>query len=387
MATEASGRIAESRRTLAAAAPPRLARAGAIAWNIIGIVLVVGLVGWAAGRLMPVLLPFSIALLLTALLRPMAARLEGKGWPPALAATVTVLLLLAAMVGIGLVVIPPFVARLADLGENIQEGGRQVAYSVGQDLAGISRAEVDRFVDGAETSLRDHAGGLAGNALTGATTFAGLLASAVLVVFLCFFLLKDGRRLWSWLLGLVPRERRETVDAAASKSWRALGTYMAGVVFVATVDAVCIGAALLLLGVPLALPLIVLTWFAAFFPIIGSVVVGVAAVLVALVAQGVGTAVVITIVILAVQQLEGNVLYPVVVGPRLRLHPITVLLAVAIGGTIAGLAGAFLAVPAATVGSSVLHHVRERRAAAPPVELALPVSGDREHRPSVITGP
>lgn len=356
MATDATE---QRRRRAAPPRPRRLARAGAIAWQLIGIALAIVLAGWAAGRLMPVLLPFAIALLLTALLRPVARRLEAAGAPPVLAALAVVLLVLALLAAVGLLVIPAFVARLTDLGSNIQEGARQIAYSVGEDVAGIGRAEVDRFVDEAESGLRGHAGTLAGNALTGATTVAGVLASAVLVLFLSFFLLKDGERLWRWLLGLVPADRRATVDAAGRKSWRALGTYAAGVVFVATVDAVFIGAALLLLGVPLALPLIVLTWFAAFFPIVGAIVAGVAAVLVALVAQGLGTAIAITAVIIAVQQLEGNVLYPAVVGPRLRLHPITVLLAVAAGGTIAGLAGAFLAVPVVTIASAVLHHLRE----------------------------
>ena len=129
----------------------------------------------------------------------------------------------------------------------------------------------------------------------------------------------------------------------------------------ATVDAVLIGAALLLVGVPLALPLIVLTWLAAFFPIIGAVTAGAAAVLVALVANGPTTALIVLAAIVVVQQIEGNVLYPVVVGPRLRLHPIVVLVAVALGGTLAGISGAFLAVPVATVCSAALSYWRERR--------------------------
>ncbi len=119
--------------------------------------------------------------------------------------------------------------------------------------------------------------------------------------------------------------------------------------FVATVDAVLIGAVLLILGIPLALPLIVLTWLAAFFPIIGAIVAGAAAVLVALVTGGPTDALIVLGAIVVVQQVEGNVLYPVVVGPRLRLHPIVVLVSVAAGGTLAGIPGAFLAVPVATV--------------------------------------
>jgi putative heme transporter len=115
----------------------------------------------------------------------------------------------------------------------------------------------------------------------------------------------------------------------------------------------------------------VLTWVAAFFPIIGAVTAGIAAVLVALVSQGVGAAIAIAVVILLVQQLEGNVLYPAVVGPRLRLHPVSVLLAVTIGATLAGIPGAFLAVPVATVIAVVVGDKRARRADIPELELAL----------------
>jgi len=131
---------------------------------------------------------------------------------------------------------------------------------------------------------------------------------------------------------------------------------------VATVDAVLIGLALLIVGVPLALPLIVLTWIAAFFPIIGAIVAGAAAVLVALVTNGPTEALIVLAAILVVQQVEGNVLYPVVVGPRLRLHPIVVLVSVAAGGTLAGIPGAFLAVPAATACSALVGYLRERKA-------------------------
>ena len=140
--------------------------------------------------------------------------------------------------------------------------------------------------------------------------------------------------MWTWSLELVPEHRRETVDELGERAWTVLTAYTRGVVFVATVDAVLIGAALLIIGVPLALPLIVLTWLAAFFPIIGAVASGAASVLVTLVAIGPTEAVIVLGWIVVVQQVEGNVLYPVVVGPRLKLHPIVVLVSVALGGTI-----------------------------------------------------
>lgn len=340
----------------------RLTRAGTAAWALLGLVALVLLAGWAIGRMMPVVLPFAIAVLLATLLRPVAARLERRGARPAVAAIAALLLALLVLGVLIALILPPFIARLTDLGSSLQEGVHQVAYEAGEQLAGMDRAAVDRMLADAGERLQARAGG---TAIAGVTSVAGLLAGLVLVVFLSFFLVKDGRRLWTWVVELAPPARREAIDTGGQRAWTALTAYTRGVVFVATVDAVLIGAALLLIGVPLALPLIVLTWLAAFFPIIGAIVAGAAAVLVALVSGGMTDALLVLAAIVVVQQLEGNVLYPVVVGPRLRLHPIVVLTAVAAGGTIAGIAGAFLAVPAATVLAALLANHRERAAAMP----------------------
>ena len=138
----------------------------------------------------------------------------------------------------------------------------------------MDHAAVDRALQHASSSLRQHLGGLAGDALSGATAIAGGLATAVLVVFVSFFLLKDGDRLWAWLVDLAPARRRPSLRGFGHDAWAVLGTYARGVVFVATVDAVFIGLALVIVGVPLAMPLNVLTWIAAFFPIVGAVTAG-----------------------------------------------------------------------------------------------------------------
>jgi predicted PurR-regulated permease PerM len=336
-----------------------LARAGAAAWSIVGIALLVLLAGWSIGRLMPVVLPFAVAVLLATLLRPLADRLERRGVRPAVAAIIAVLgavLVLALAITL---ILPPVVSRLTDLGSSLQEGVERVAYEVGDGIFGMDRAAVDRMLANAADRVRDRAGG---QALAGITSAAGALASIVLVLFLSFFLVKDGRRMWTWSLELVPERRRDRIDELGARSWQVLTAYTRGVVFVATVDAVLIGLVLLIVGVPLALPLIVLTWLAAFFPIIGAIAAGAAAVLVALVGNGPTEALIVLAAIIVVQQVEGNVLYPVVVGPRLKLHPIVVLVAVATGGTLAGIPGAFMAVPIATVCGALVGYQRERRA-------------------------
>ena len=260
-----------------------LAHTGNAAWALLGIALLVLLTGWAVGRLMPVLLPMAVAVLLATLLRPIAARLEERGMRPGLAASIAVVIALLALVGLIALILPPFIARLTDLGSSLEEGVQRVAYSLGDSIAGMDRAAVDRQLDQAVERGRER---LSGSAMAATTSLAGGLASVVLVLFLSFFLVKDGRRMWRWLLESLPERRRDAVDEVGERMWANLTAYTRGVVFVATVDAVLIGAVLLILGIPLALPLIVLTWLAAFFPIIGAIVAGAAAVLVALVTGG-----------------------------------------------------------------------------------------------------
>ena len=334
-----------------------LARVGRGAWSLLGIFVLVLLVGWVIGRVMPVVLPFAVAILLATLLRPLAERMERRGARPAAAACIVVVGAVLMLVLLFTLILPPFVARLTDLGSSLQEGVQRVGYEIGARF-GMDHADVNRTLDDAANRLRSRAGG---TAMAVSVSLAGALASIVLVFFLSFFLVKDGRRMWTWSLELVPERRRDTVNELGERAWTVLTAYTRGVVFVATVDAVLIGAALLIIGVPLALPLIVLTWLAAFFPIIGAIASGVASVLVTLVAVGPTEALIVLGWIVVVQQVEGNVLYPVVVGPRLKLHPIVVLVSVALGGTIAGIAGAFLAVPIATVCGALVGYQREQR--------------------------
>ena len=347
-------------------------QAGTAAWALLGIFALVLAGGWVLGHLMPVVLPLVIAVLLSTLLRPVSQGLQRKGLSSGTAAVLAVTLALAVLAALLTLILPPFIARLSDLGTSLQDGVQRVAYEVGNALGGMSHADVDKQLNALGKRLQSRVGG---EAMAGVTSLAGVLGSAVLVFFLSFFLIKDGRTIWLWIIGLAPHPRRHALDEGGQRVWAVLTAYTKGVVFVATVDAVLIGAALLLVGVPLAMPLIVLTWVAAFFPIIGAVTAGAAAVLVALAANGLTDALIVLAAIVVVQQVEGNVLYPVVVGPRLKLHPIAVIMSVALGGTLAGIAGGFLAVPVATASAAVLEYVRQRRTAATVPEHVLVGNG------------
>jgi putative heme transporter len=339
------------------AVPRGLAVSSAITLRVIIVVGGIVLLGLFAKLMMVVVLPVIISLLLATLLAPAAQWLRHRRARPGLAAFLPVLLAFVVFVGLWGLIIPPFVSQVPDLVDNVQQGAGQVA-----DFAkplGVSAKDVDGAVQKARDQLSG--GQAAGQVLNTALLVTQWLAAIVLIVVLTFFFLKDGRDLRDWTVSLFARERREVLNEVLDRAWSALAAYVQGVFLVATIDAVLIGIALFAVGVPLALPLIVLTFLAAFFPIVGAVLAGAAAVLVALVSNGPGAAAVILAAIVVVQQLEGNVFYPMVVGKRLRLHAVAILLALTAGGVLAGVAGAFLAIPVAAVVSAVLDFMRERR--------------------------
>jgi predicted PurR-regulated permease PerM len=368
MATELDTPPAAAPRTNGAVPPPRwagddavprgLAVASAVTLRVGIVVGGIVLLALFAQRMMVVVLPVIIALLLATLLAPAARWLEARRWPSRLASFAIVALAFLVFLGMWALIIPGFVSQVPDLIDSVQQGAGQVA-SVTEPL-GISSREARGAVDGALEDLKGR--NLASGVLSGALIVTQWAAAVVLILVLTFFFVKDGSQLWDWVVCLFADERREPLREVGERAWLALSSYVQGVFLVATIDAVLIGVALLLVGVPMALPLIVLTFLAAFFPIIGAVLAGAAAVLVALVSQGLPAALLVGAVILVVQQLEGNVFYPIVVGRRLRLHAVAILLALTTGAVLAGVAGAFLAIPVAAVTSAVLDYMRQRRA-------------------------
>ena len=339
------------------AVPRGLAVTSAITLRVAIVVGGIVLLALFAKRMMVVVIPVIIALLLATLLSPVARWLRHKGARPALASALSVLLAFVVFLGLWGLVIPPFVSQVPDVVQNVQQGAGQIGDAAAP--LGLSDKEVQSAIRKARDQLEG--GQVAGKVLTGAMLIVQWAAAVVLIVVLTFFFLKDGALLRDWTVCLFAERRRGTLREILDRAWAALAAYVQGVFLVATIDAVLIGAVLLVVGVPIALPLIVLTFLAAFFPIVGAVMAGAAATLVALVSGGVGDAAIVLAGILVVQQLEGNVFYPAVVGPKLQLHPVAILLALTTGGVLAGVAGAFLAIPVAAVTSAVIDYWRNER--------------------------
>jgi putative heme transporter len=340
------------------AVPRGLAVTSAVTLRVIVVLGGIVVLGLFAKLMMVVVVPVIIALLLATLLQPMTHWLRTHRFPPAAAAILPVLLAFLVFLGLWGLVIPPFITQVPDVVDGVQKGAGQVADALRP--LGISNDDVQSTIQRARGELKG--GKAAGTVLNGAMLLVQWAAAVVLIVVLTIFFLKDGRMLRDWVLCLFAEQRRPVLREISDRAWTALATYIQGVFLVATIDAVLIGTVLLIVGVPIALPLIVLTFIAAFFPIVGSVLAGAAATLVALVSGGTVDAVIVLAAIIAVQQLEGNVFYPVVVGKRLKLHPVAILLVLTAGGVLAGVAGAFLAIPVAAVASAVLDYMRKERA-------------------------
>ena len=198
---------------------------------------------------------------------------------------------------------------------------------------------------------------------------------------LTFFLLKDGERIWGYILSFTGDRSRAHADEIGTRVYAALAGYVRGIALVGLVDAILIGFALLIIGVPLVIPIMVITFFAAFVPLIGAFIAGLVAVLIALVSGGVLDAALVLGAIILVQQIEGHVLYPLLMGRTVHLHPAVIVVALAAGGILGGIVGVFLAVPTAGIISVVLEYARDR----PAPESPLSESARRRRLNSVAT--
>ena len=338
---------------------PRLLVAGSeLGWRFLICVAAFAVVIYAITKVSFAFIPAFIALLLATLLTPPARWLERRGAPPALATTVVFLGGLAAISGLFALLIPPMVSEFSTLGDQVRKGVDQLVGYLGNAPFNMNEQALQKEIDSIDNRLQQNSGSISSGVLSGAAFAGQLLAGLAIMLVLLFFFVKDGPRLWRWVLRLFPYARRPVVDEVGQKSWVVLTSYVRGVAFVAAVDAIGIGLALVIIGVPLALPLAILTFFAAFIPVVGAWAAGLTATLVALVSGGPVDAGLVILATVIVQQVEGNVLYPMIVGRTLELHPIVILLAVTVGGVLAGIVGAAIAVPLAAMAAAAIVTVR-----------------------------
>jgi predicted PurR-regulated permease PerM len=329
---------------------PRLLQlAAAWSWRLLLTGGVIYLAFRFAVELRLVVIPFIAALLLTALLEPEANWLRKHGFSPMLATWCMILIALVVLAGAMTLVINQIADQYQTLFTEVQNTITHLQHSLGGAPFHLNRGRLQALGKNLLNYISQHKQVVAGTVLTGGKYLAEFLAGAVLTLFVTFFMLKDGARIWAWLIkGMRPVAKSRT-ERAGDEAWRALVYYMRGATTVAAVHAVLLGIALWLLGVPLLVPLVVLVFLAAFVPLIGILVAGGLAVLVALATKGWVAAVILLGVLIVENQLEDHILQPLVVGRFIRLHPLAIILALAVGGIIAGIPGAIIAVPFAAV--------------------------------------
>jgi predicted PurR-regulated permease PerM len=312
------------------------------------------------GMLSLVLIPVGISLLLAALLSPAAGWLCARGVPKPLAVIMVVIAGLAAVGGVLTIVVQSVIAALPDLTTQVQAGINQIRDWLVHAFS-LSQNQIDDAVKQISDALTSNQSSITSGFLNTATTVSHVVAGFFLVLFSTFFFLKDGRIIWSFLVNLLPRPARQPVSEAGEHSWHTLISYVRATVLVAFVDAVGIGLAVFLIRVPLALPLAALVFLGAFIPVVGATLSGAVAVLVALVTTGPVAALLVLAAVIAVQQLEGHVLQPLLLGRAVALHPLGVIMALSTGVVIGGVIGALIAVPIVAVLNTAIRYLVQYR--------------------------
>jgi putative heme transporter len=337
---------------------PRYRLAASYAWRFLVLAAAFVLLLWIAGQMLVVVIPLGVAALAGRALWPINNQLRKK-LPPALASLVCVFgLIIALSAALGLAGVA--LAGEADqVAPTVEAGIDDILTWIAEESPlDVTREQVDdvweQIVDGARSFLQPDQDGIASSARLAAEFIAGFLLALVIT----FFVLKDAPMWGRSVLRRVGPARREVVERGMLRGWEALGGYLRGVVILGTVEAVAIGLAMFIVGANLVAPVMLLTFLAAFIPLVGAILAGAVAVLVTLVTVGLGPALIVLAVAVLVQNFDNDVLAPVVYGRALRLNPLVVLLSIAAGGALFGLIGAVFAVPTVAITLNIIDEWR-----------------------------
>jgi len=355
--------------------PPAVRIAAAWSWRLLVIGLALVAIGRVLGEFSELVIALLVALLLTALLSRVVEVLD-RWIPRGLATAIALVGGLIVIGGMLTLVVTQIQSNSGELVTQIQQGINQVHGWLSRGPLHVT----DEQLNGYYKQLRDLLGSsdtaLASSALKVGTTVTHFLTGLAIALFSTFFFLYQGGQIWAWVVRLFPRSARAAVDSSGRRGWVSLTAYVRATILVAFTDAVGITIVALILRVPLAFPIGVLVFLGAFIPVVGAFLSGVIAVLVALVAHGFIVGLIMLGGVVGVQQLESHVLQPFLMGRLVRLHPLGIILALAVGGILDGIVGALFAVPVAAVLNVVVQHLASGRAGEPDADDA----DDRRHR-------
>lgn len=347
------------------AVPVPLRVAAAYSWRILLVVGVVAVFLYLFVTFRYIAIPFMISVLLGALLVPLVQWLHRHGWPRWLAVTVAMVGTLAVVTGLVLVVVQQIRGGIPDLTARSMDRYEQFRQWLQTAPFGVDAREFDGFVAQGIQMVQRDSQFLLNGALSVGSTAGHVIAGLLLTVFATIFVLADGRTIWRFIVGLFPRRARPAVDGSGRAGWVTLTTFVKVQIFVAFVDAVGIGLGAWIIGAvagtgfPLVVPIAIAVFLGSFIPIVGAVTTGAIAVVVALLYIGPLQAVLMLAVVILVQQVEGHVLQPLVMGTAVKVHPLAVVFAVAAGSFIGGIPGALFAVPVVAVLNVMVHYVAD----------------------------
>jgi putative heme transporter len=352
--------------------PPTLRKLAAWSWRLLVVLTAAGLVLYLLITLKVIVVPVIVALFLATLLVPLVNALERRGWRHIWAVLTVfgaaVLLIAAIIAGF----IPLISNELETLRQRADEGVAEVQRYIASRPFGLSEEDLNRYLEQARQRFTENSSGLTRGAVAGVTVVGELITGLILSLFLTFFFVKDSERFTRWILDFAGRERAPHLREIGHRSATAVSGYLRGQATVGLVDGVFIGIGLAIVGVPLVVPLAFLTFVAAFLPLVGAVVAGALAALVALVTKGFTAALIVVGIALLVQQLEGHLLAPLLLGRAVSLHPVVIILALAAGSILGGIIGAFLAVPIAAVVTAVGTYLRGDQPTGEPADPGEP---------------
>jgi putative heme transporter len=352
--------------------PTGLDRAAGWAWRLLAVAAATIAVLTLLWYFRVIVLPAMIALTIAPALTPVAnlvrrLRLERP------AAAVALVTGLAVVAGLAAIVTFSVLAQYDELRDAVSEGTDEITSTLEDEPFNLS---LDRSQD-LDATLRDSWDAVSGYLVTGLQAGIGLVTGLVLAIALLYFILRDGPAFWRWILRRFPPPARPIVDRAGERSWAVLGGFVRGTALIAAIDATLIGVGLWILGVPVAFALAVLVFLGAFIPFVGAFVSGLVAVVVAFADGGWDLALLALALVVGVQFVEGNFLQPIIQSRTVDLHPAVILLAVAAGGSLFGILGAYLAVPVTAVVFTVIASLEADSAAPVASEPTEEVAGSR----------
>jgi predicted PurR-regulated permease PerM len=330
------------------------------AWRLGLILLVIAALVWLLSKISFLIIPVMVAALLAGLLSPISRWLRARRVSNGGAVAITVLGFIGLIGGSLALVGRQLVAGFSELWSEALAGIQKIQGWLAEGPLHLTAAQIDQYLKEATDALQNNSSSILSGALSFGSTAGHFAAGLILALFVLIFFLLEGDRIWAFLVRLLPRNARAATFGAGRKGWASMVSYARIQMFVAFVDAVGIGVGAAIIGVPLALPLGVLVFIGSFIPIVGALVTGAVAVLLALVANGWVNALIMLGIVLLVQQLESHILQPLVMGKAVALHPVAVILSVAAGSYLAGIPGALFSVPILAVANSAIRYIAAR---------------------------